>query len=274
MLKINCNLFVLFSYPCITAVPPPNIIQQQHPPPQSTTQQNIIFQTTQNTPNSMPLQQLQLHAPPPQMVENQSSHTNGTEHENGTAIKDEKSTPEPNNENIVKTDDKSDVDNHENLENNPQINQTVIQSQSQPQISMNVPPPIQFTPAPIMAVPPPMTCVQHIMGNTLITSSQPAGTQTHQIYNQIPVSLQQIQTTAPPGQPHQIHVTSGQHILVNAQQYQTQPTFQQMPHSFQITTAPQPRYNYISALISFEFHEFIIFKNIFTFYEGLDQMKL
>lgn len=208
-------------------MPPPNIIQQQPPP-----QQNIIFQTNANPSNQIPLQQLQLHAPP-QIVE--STIQNGNELENGATIKDEKSTPEPNGGSPGKPDDKSDIDNHENHENNQQLNQPVMQ----PQIPMNVPPPIQFAQAPIMAVPPPITCVQHIVGNTLITSSQPSGTQTHQIYNQIPVSIQQIQQPT-----QQIHVSSGQHILLNAQPYQTQQTFQQMPpnvQSFHITTAPQQR---------------------------------
>ena len=105
---------------------------------------------------------------------------------------------------------------------------------------MQMPPPLRFTSAPIMAVPPPISCVQHIVGNTIITSTQPAATQTHQIYN--PVSLQQIQT-APPGQQHQIHVSSsGQHFLVNTQY--PQQTFQQVPQnvqSFQLTAAPQAR---------------------------------
>lgn len=220
-----------FRYPCITAVPPPNIIQHQPPPLQSIQQQqNVIFQTTTNSAAQIPLQQLQFH-PPPNIVETHSNQisSNGNETENHGNIKDEKSSPVPND--ASKSDEKSDPDNHETVEN-LQPNGT--------NISMQVPPPIRFTSGSIMAVPPPISCVQHIVGNTYITSSQPAGTQTHQIYN--PVSIQQIQT-AQPAQQQQIHVSSsGQHFLVNTQ-YPHQ-TFQQVPQnvqSFQLTAAPQAR---------------------------------
>lgn len=174
--------------------------------------------------------QLQFH-PPPNIVEAQTNlmPPNGNDIENHTNIKDEKSSPEPNE--INKSEDKQDSDNHDTLESN-----------IQPNISMHVPPPIRFTSAPMMAVPPPITCVQHIVGNTIITSSQPTVTQTHQIYN--PVSLQQIQTAPPTQQHHQIHVSSsGQHFLVNTQ-YQQQVPIQQVSQnvqSFQLTTAPQAR---------------------------------
>lgn len=188
-------------------------------------QQNIIFQTTAN-PGQIPLQQLQFH-PPPNMVEAQPNPvpTNENEAEHNANIKDEKSSPEP------KSEDKTDCENHEVIEN--------VQTNG-PNISMQMPPPLRYTSAPLMAVPPPISCVQHIVGNTLITSTQPTATQTHQIYN--PVSLQQIQA-APPGQQHQIHVSSsGQHFLVNTQY--PQQTFQQVPQnvqSFQLTAAPQAR---------------------------------
>lgn len=215
-------------YPCL-AVPPPNIIQHQPPPiqPVQAPQQNIIFQTATTGP--IPLQQLQFH-PPPNIVEAQPNAitSNDNETENAAGIKDEKSSPEPND--TTRSDEKTD----------PDLNEENIQANGPPNISMQIPPPIRFTSAPIMAVPPPISCVQHIVGNTLITSTQPAGTQTHQIYN--PVSLQPIQAAAPPGQ-QQIHVSSpGQHFLVNAQY--PQQTFQQVPQnvqSFQLTTAPQAR---------------------------------
>lgn len=193
-------------------------------------QQNIIFQTT-NPAGSIPLQQLQFH-PPPNLVETQNSMmlSNGNDLDHND--KDDKSSPEPHD--IVKSEDKQDSDNHDTIEQN-------LQPNGLNNISMQVPPPLRFTSAPIMAVPPPISCVQHIVGNTLITSSQPAGTQTHQIYN--PVSLQQIQT-APPTQQHQIHVSSsGQHFLVNTQ-YQQQVPIQQVQsnvQSFQLTAAPQAR---------------------------------
>lgn len=197
--------------------------------PVQTQQQNIIFQTTTNPSAQIPLQQIQFH-PPPNLIEQQPNQmpsnpipSNGNDTE--TTVKDEKSTPEPND--AVKPEDKPDSENNETVE--------AIQSNGT-NISMQMPPPLRFS-APIMAVPPPMSCVQHIVGNTIITSSQPA-TQT-QIYN--PVSLQPIQAP-PPGQ-QQIHVSSsGQHFLVNAQY--PQQTFQQVPQnvqSFQLTAAPQAR---------------------------------
>lgn len=197
--------------------------------PVQTQQQNIIFQTTTNPPQQqIPLQQLQFH-PPPNMVETQSNAMPSNGNETETQIKDEKSSPEPNEAN--KSDDKTDSENNDTID--------TLQTNG-PNMSMQMPPPLRFTSAPIMAVPPPMSCVQHIVGNTIITSSQPAGTQTHQIYN--PVSLQQIQAP-PPGQ-QQIHVSSsGQHFLVNTQY--PQQTFQQVPQnvqSFQLTAAPQTRY--------------------------------
>lgn len=193
-------------------------------------QQNIIFQTTTNPSASIPLQQVPLFHPPPNIIEAPPNalSTNGADLEALANIKDEKSSPEPNE--ALKSDEKIESDNHETVD-------TIQQNEAN--ISMQVPPPLRFTSTPIMAVPPPISCVQHIVGNTIITSSQPAVTQTHQIYN--PVSLQSIQT-APPQQ-HQIHVSSsGQHFLVNTQY--PQQTFQQVPQnvqSFQLTAAPQSR---------------------------------
>lgn len=225
----NSNVFFRSRYPCITAVPPPNIIQHQ-PPPMQPQQQNIIFQTTSNSTGPIPLQQLQFH-PPPNMIETQSNllPPNGHDIENHAHDKDDKSSPEPND--MIKTEDKSDSDNHDTGDPNAQPNGH--------NISMQVPPPLRYASASLMAMPPPISCVQHIVGNTLITSSQPAGTQTHQIYN--PVSLQQIQT-APPTQQHQIHVSSsGQHFLVNTQ-YQQQLPIQQVPQNVQSFQLTQPRY--------------------------------
>lgn len=226
------------AYPCI--IPPPNIIQQQPPPVQQIPgQQNIIFQTTANSSHQMPLQQLQLQAPPQIVDNNPTTHMNGNDPENGSPINEDKLNLDPN-RSPIKMEIKSDPDNHENHENGEPLNQSIMQTHP---INVNVPPPIQLTQTQIMATPPHST-VQHIVGNTLITSSQPAGTQTHQIYNQIPVPLQQIQATSSQAAHHQqIHVSSGQHILLNAPQYQTQTSFQPMTHnvqSFQITT--QPRY--------------------------------
>lgn len=195
-----------------------------------TQQQNIIFQTTTNPAGQIPLQQLQFH-PPPNMVEAQPNNVSANENdcvENNGNVKDEKSSPEPND--IHKSDDKNDGENNDGGDN------------VQTNISMQMPPPIRFTTTPIMAVPPPISCTQHIVGNThvvgntLITSTQSGGTHTHQIYNPV------IQA-APPAQQHQIHVSSsGQHFLVNTQY--PQQTFQQVPQnvqSFQLTAAPQAR---------------------------------
>lgn len=166
------------------------------------------------------------------MIESQSNAMPSNGNDPETTVKDEKSSPEPND--THKSDDKTDLETNETIE--------TLQTNA-PNMSMQMPPPLRFASAPIMAVPPPMSCVQHIVGNTIITSSQPAGTQTHQIY-QHPISLQQIQAP-PPGQ-QQIHVSSsGQHFLVNTQY--PQQTFQQVPQnvqSFQLTAAPQTRYNW------------------------------
>lgn len=195
-------------------------------------QQNIIFQSA--TSGSIPMQQIQFH-PPPNMVEPQSntitSNENDAENNNNTSVKDEKSSPEPSE--MIRSEEKADTENHDGVEN--------VQSNGS-NISMQIPPPIRYASGQIMAVPPPMSCVQHIVGNTLITSTQPAGTQTHQIYNQ--VSLHPIQA-APHGQ-QQIHVSSpGQHFFVNAQYpQQTFHPIQQIPQnvqSFQLTAAPQAR---------------------------------
>lgn len=212
----------LFRFPCITAVPPPNIIQHQPPPIQSvqTQQQNIIFQTSSNLAGQIPLQQLHFH-PSPNIAEAQTLSTEN-DVENDVHIKDDKSRPESNE---IKCEEKSDSENHENMNGG--------------NISMQMPPPIRFSSTPIMAVPPPISCVQHIVGNTLITSTQPPGTQTHQIYNQV------INAAPPPSQ-QQIHVSSsGQHFLVNTQYpQQTFQQVQQVPQSiqsFQLTAAPQVR---------------------------------
>ncbi|XP_055593704.1 uncharacterized protein LOC129744941 isoform X2 [Uranotaenia lowii] len=85
---------------------------------------------------------------------------------------------------------------------------TVIPVSSMPGISLSQPPP------PIMSVPPPT--VQHIVGNTIITS-QPNPTMNHtipqQIYSQIPVSIQSFQP------PQQIQMNGGTHFVVNAPQH-------------------------------------------------------
>lgn len=184
------------------------------------------------------MQQLQFH-PPPNIVETQANiiSSNGNEVESNSNVKDEKASPEPNE--MTKSEEKTELENHESTESNIPSNGANIS------VSMQMPPPIRYASAPIMAVPPPISqqYTQHIVGNTIITSSPATGTQTHQIYN--PVSIQSIQA-APPGQQQQIHVSSsGQHFLVNTQY--PQQTFQQVPQnmqniqSFQLTAAPQAR---------------------------------
>ncbi|XP_058457379.1 integrator complex subunit 3 homolog isoform X2 [Malaya genurostris] len=118
---------------------------------------------------------------------------------------------------------------------------TVIPVSSMQNITLSQPPP------PIMSVPPPT--VQHIVGNTIITSQQ-NHTVSHaipqQIYSQIPVSIQSFQSP-----PQQIHMNGGTHYVVNAQQSwppngTTQPPqIQQVPVSSvqNIQFAPQTMRN-------------------------------
>ncbi|XP_055537539.1 protein transport protein SEC31-like isoform X1 [Wyeomyia smithii] len=119
--------------------------------------------------------------------------------------------------------------------------QSVIPVSSMQSISLSQPPP------PIMSVPPPT--VQHIVGNTIITS-QPNHSISHaipqQIYNQIPVSIQSFQSP-----PQQIHVNGGTHFVVNTPQpwppngAGPPPQIQQVPVSSvqNIQFAPQPMRN-------------------------------
>lgn len=229
-------------------VPPPNIIQQQPPPianpqnQQPQTSSNIIFQTTAQP--QLQLQQLQMH-PPPNIVDS-TSGGNPSKEDAGVKIKEENEQPEQS-DLSTKSEEKSEAE-----ANDIRTSQALAQQLQQPppslpmqsHIQMRPPSAIQFTTAqmrsPLMAVPPPMTCVQHIVGNTLITSTQPAQTQTHQIYNQIPVSIQQI--SAPQQQIH-VSTQSGQHFLVNTQPWHPQQSFQQITpggniQSFQVA-APQ-----------------------------------
>lgn len=215
-------------------VPPPNMLQQQ-PPQQAAPPQNIIFQ-----PSQMQLQQVQMSQAPSEQprMSTPNTNVNSSTGDDNTSIKEEKLNADCN-ESPVKSEDKPDTDGNGSAEPS---NHPAPQPAHLPQCGQL--PPTQVPP-PIMAVPPPMTCVQHIVGNTLITTSQPTQTQTHQIYNQIPVSIQQIQAPQ-----QQIHVSApnGQHFLVNAQQWQPQQQFQQMSQngniqSFQLTTAPPMRNN-------------------------------
>lgn len=215
------------------------MIQHQPPPIQSvqTQQQNIIFQTSSNSAGQIPLQQLHFH-PPPNIVEAQTLSTEN-DVENDVHIKDDKSRPEPNE---IICEEKADSENHENMNGG--------------NISMQMPPPFRFSP--IMAMPPPISCVQHIVGNTLITSTQPSGGQTHQIYNPV------IHGAPPPSQ-QQIHVSSsGQHFLVNTQYpHQTFQQVQQVPQSiqsFQLTAAPQVR---LTAIFNLQMNLFFLI-TIFT----------
>lgn len=218
-------------------VPPPNMLQQ--PPQQSAPPQNIIFQTTAQPPQ-MQLQQVQMSQAPteqPRMSTPITSvNVNSSTGEDAVTVKEEKLSADCN-ESPVKSEDKSDAEGNAEPPSHP-----VPQPQHLPQIGQL--PPTQVPP-PILTVPPPMTCVQHIVGNTLITTSQPTQPQTHQIYNQIPVSIQQIQ--APQQQIH-VSASNGQHFLVNTQQWQPQQQFQQMSQSgniqsFQLTSAPPLRNN-------------------------------
>lgn len=185
------------------------------------------------------------------MLEQAQQNINGNEEANNV-VKEEKSTPEPS-ESPAKQEEKSEAENHEA---NPQPHE-----QQLPVQSMQVPPPMQFTTSAINAithcpppnVPPPS---MHIVSNALITSTaQPTATQTHQIYSQLPVSLQQLPQIPPP-QSQQIHVsTSGQHFLVNTQQWAPQQQqFQQVTQNMQnvqsFITAPHTLRNNEVVMVS------------------------
>ncbi|KAJ6636330.1 KH likey domain-containing protein 4, partial [Pseudolycoriella hygida] len=211
-------------------VPPPNIIHQQPQP------QNIIFQTQPPQIQQIPLHQLQQMQPPvsevnppPIAVAQQQSTGNASvpnvdDVKEETIIKSETGDESPG----EKLEEKSELDSQSNADATPTTNQvqpSVTQVQLRPTQSQ---PTVTQVPPPIMAIPPPISCVQHIVGNTLITTTQPTQPQTHQIYNQIPVSIQQISAPS-----QQIHVSTpnGQHFLVNAQQWQPQ-----QQHQFQQVT--------------------------------------
>lgn len=247
-------------------VPPPNMmIQHQQPPGQ----QNIIFQTANTQPTSqMQLQQVQISQAAGEQSGLCTPSVNTTASSSDTT-KEEKSGSDCNESPVKEEKSENDNDNSGSTDPSPhpplpqppqlQIGQLPPQLQQPPPLPQHQPPSLQirasqFPPTstintvtqmpPLMAVPPPMTCVQHIVGNTLITTSTPTQPQTHQIYNQIPVSIQQIQAPQ-----QQIHVSTqnGQHFLVNAQQWQPQQQFQQVSQngniqSFQLTTA-QPMRN-------------------------------
>lgn len=219
-------------------VPPPNIIHQQSQP------QNIIFQTQPPQIQQIPLHQLQQMQPPateltqaPISVNQQQNSTSAASSDDANNVKEEST---------IKSDagDESPSDKLEekpDTERDSSADVTTNTSQAQPSITQiqlrptQSQPTVTQVPPPIMAVPPP---IQHIVGNTLITTAQPTQTQTHQIYNQIPVSIQQI--SAPTQQIH-VSTPNGQHFLVNAQQWhQQQPQFQQVTQngniqSFQLT---------------------------------------
>lgn len=208
-------------------VPPPNMMGQP---------QNIIFQTT--NPQAQSQMHLQTSAEQSGLCTSNTNATAASSTDDNAPIKEETSGSECN-ESPTKL-EKSDTDNsandpppHPPLQLPQQLQQPPPLPQHQQQLQIRA----------SMAVPPPMTCVQHIVGNTLITTSQPAQTQTHQIYGH-PVSIQQIQAPQ-----QQIHVSTqnGQHFLVNAQQWQPQQQFQQVSQnaniqSFQLTTT-QPMRN-------------------------------
>lgn len=222
-------------------VPPPNIIHQQ---PQH---QNIIFQTQPPQIQQIPLHQLQQMQPPvtevnqsPITLSQQPNNTSGgtcANSEDGNNIKEESTIKSETGDESPsdKSEEKPDSDSQNTAEATPnasQVQTSATQIQLRPTQSQ---PTVTQVPPPIMAVPPPMSCVQHIVGNTLITTTQPTQTQTHQIYNQIPVSIQQI--SAPTQQIH-VSTPNGQHFLVNAQQWQNaqQPQFQQVTQNGNIQT--------------------------------------
>ncbi|XP_052892990.1 uncharacterized protein LOC128300824 isoform X2 [Anopheles moucheti] len=220
-------------------VPPPNIIHQTAPQPQN----QIIFQTQQP---------ILTHHPPPELAPMgpQAPITQPT----GMLINgaDGKKVGGPAELQIKQESLKLDEGPPPGtiLQQIPTSGQltktTVIPVSSIPGIPISQPPP------PIMSVPPPT--VQHIVGNTIITS-QPNAPISHggipqQIFSQIPVS---IQSFAPPPQQMQV---SGSHFVVSAPQPWPVVTasaagqqIQQVPvstvPSIQITTQPMRNPNEI-----------------------------
>ncbi|XP_055620011.1 uncharacterized protein LOC129764685 isoform X2 [Toxorhynchites rutilus septentrionalis] len=192
-------------------VPPPNIIHQSMAPPQ---QNQIIVQSqpiiSHPPPNTIHQELIQTGMQPPMGQPGQLGPPPMTQVPmvvNGT--EDKKPGELQMKQEQVK------------LEEGPppgtimqQITKSsVIPVSSMTGITLSQPPP------PIMSVPPPT--VQHIVGNTIITSQQNHPISQgipQQIYSQIPVSIQSFH---PP--PQQIHMNGSTHFVVNAPQ-QWQPT--------------------------------------------------
>lgn len=191
-------------------VPPPNILQ----PPQ----QSFIFQT-QPPPNHIQMQPIQSMLQPqsnPTVVESDSNTTNDDVKEESSDSPEHRSSPND------QTDDSKKAGEEEIPKNVESDESSVVQQQ------------IEAT-AQLMNVPPPMTCVQHIVGNTLITTTQPGQLDSQKIYSQIPMSIQQ----APQQQIH-VSTPNGQHFLVHAQQWAQQSTqFQQVSQAGFHLSAPQ-----------------------------------
>lgn len=197
-------------------VPPPNIMQttqsadgKECPTPQ----QSIIFHT-QPPPNLMQL-------PPIHFVE---SHQTPIDHETKGTV--DESIPRPKS---PKQQEASSLDD---------TKQGVLKLEPDSVESPIVPHSDIVTQ--LMSVPPPITCVQHIVGNTLITTTQPPNQSDQQnVYSQIPVSIQQ----SPQQQIH-LSTQNGQHFFVHAQQWAQQPSATQIQHhvpqaGFQLTASQQ-----------------------------------
>lgn len=155
-------------------MPPPNLIQQQ-PPPHTiqTQQQNIIFQTAPaSQPAQIPLQQLQLPPPPPPPQHGSNNLTESPQLAL-VQVKDEHGSPEPSDSQSRQPGDEQRLD---SVEPKPEPHEMGAVTMQPPKTITMVPPPIQFTSSPILSVPPPNACVQHIVGNALIqTTAQPTG---------------------------------------------------------------------------------------------------
>ncbi|XP_050073797.1 uncharacterized protein LOC126561594 isoform X3 [Anopheles maculipalpis] len=222
-------------------VPPPNIIHQTAPQPQN----QIIFQTQQPILTHHPPPELAPMGPQAPINQPTGMLINGT---------DAKKVGGPTELQIKQESLKLDEGPPPGtiMQQIPTSGQlaktTVIPVSSIPGIPISQPPP------PIMSVPPPT--VQHIVGNTIITS-QPNAPISHggipqQIFSQIPVS---IQSFAPAPPPQQMQV-SGSHFVVSAPQPWPVVTasapgqqIQQVPvstvPSIQITTQPMRNPNEI-----------------------------
>lgn len=193
-------------------VPPPNIVHTTQPKgtQECPTNQSIIFHT-QPPPNHIQVPQVQSVDAPPVSIATETKSANDDAQIKPISPKREASSPQTTQLDESNHGVKSDADPVEALATH---SDAITQ---------------------LMSIPPPITCVQHIVGNTLITTAQPANQEPQKIYSQIPVSIQQ----APQQQIH-VSTQNGQHFFVHAQQWAQQSApIQHVPQGgFHLTAQP------------------------------------